>query len=46
MSLSKRLTLFIGLMALGTTSAWAFCSRLSQPTVTLDMAIGDRKSVV
>ncbi|WP_427168007.1 fimbrial protein [Citrobacter koseri] len=40
MSLSKRLTLFIGLMALGTTSAWAFCSRLSQPTVTLDMAIG------
>ncbi len=40
MSLSKRLTLFIGLMALGTTSAWAFCSRLSQPTMTLDMAIG------
>ncbi|HIH4877885.1 TPA: fimbrial protein [Citrobacter braakii] len=40
MSLSKRLTLFIGLMALGTTSAWASCLRLSQPTVTLDMAIG------
>jgi hypothetical protein len=30
MSLSKQLTLFIGLMALGTTSAWAACTRLSQ----------------
>jgi hypothetical protein len=28
MSLSKKLTLFIGLMALGTTSAWAACTRL------------------
>ncbi|MCS4273050.1 MULTISPECIES: fimbrial protein [Raoultella] len=40
MSLSKQLTLFIGLMALGTTSAWAACSRLSQPTVNLDMVVG------
>ncbi len=40
MSLSKKLTLFIGLMVLGITSAWASCTRLSQPTVTLDMAIG------
>jgi hypothetical protein len=30
MSLMKKLTLFIGLMALGTTSAWASCTRLSQ----------------
>jgi hypothetical protein len=28
MSLMKKLTLFIGLMALGTTSAWASCTRL------------------
>lgn len=40
MSLSKQLTLFIGLMALGTTSAWAACTRLSQPTVNLDMVVG------
>ncbi|EFL9552428.1 fimbrial protein [Escherichia coli] len=40
MSLSKKLTLFIGLMVLGTTSAWADCTRLSQPTVTLDMVVG------
>lgn len=31
MSLMKKLTLFIGLMAMGTTSAWAYCTRLSQP---------------
>ncbi|MFC3065173.1 fimbrial protein [Raoultella ornithinolytica] len=40
MSLSKQLTLFIGLMALGTTSAWAACTRLSQPTVNLDIVVG------
>jgi hypothetical protein len=31
MSLSKKLTLFIGLMALGTTSAWAACTRGPAP---------------
>jgi len=36
----KKLTLFIGLMAMGTTSAWAYCTRLSQPTVSLDMVVG------
>ncbi|BBV74789.1 fimbrial protein [Raoultella sp. Lac2] len=40
MSLSKRLTLFIGLLVLGTTSAWAACTRGPAPTVQLDMAIG------
>ena len=40
MSLMKKLTLFIGLMAMGTTSAWAYCTRLSQPTVNLDMVVG------
>ena len=40
MSLSKKLTLFIGLMALGTTSAWAACTRGPAPTVQLDMAMG------
>ncbi|HFU1369448.1 TPA: fimbrial protein, partial [Klebsiella michiganensis] len=40
MSLMKKLTLFIGLMAMGTTSAWAYCTRLSQPTVSLDMVVG------
>jgi hypothetical protein len=40
MSLSKKLTLFIGLMALGTTSAWAACTRGPAPTVKLDMAMG------
>lgn len=40
MSLMKKLTLFIGLMAMGTTSAWASCTRLSQPTVSLDMVVG------
>lgn len=40
MSLSKRLTLFIGLLVLGTTSAWAACTRGPAPTVQLDMTIG------
>lgn len=40
MSLMKKMMLFIGLMALGSSSAWAYCTRLSQPTVTLDMALG------
>ena len=40
MSLMKKMTLFIGLMAMGTTSAWAYCTRLSQPTVSLDMVVG------
>ncbi|ATM19504.1 fimbrial protein [Raoultella ornithinolytica] len=40
MSLSKQLTLFIGLMALGTTSAWAACWRGPAATVQLDMAMG------
>lgn len=40
MSLSKQLTLFIGLLVLGTTSAWAACTRGPAPTVQLDMAIG------
>lgn len=40
MSLSKRLTLFIGLLVLGTTSAWAACTCGPAPTVQLDMAIG------
>jgi hypothetical protein len=31
MSLMKKLTLFIGLMALGTTSAWASCTPLIVP---------------
>lgn len=40
MSLRKLLTLFIVLMALGTTSSWASCTRLSSPTVMLDMVVG------
>ncbi|MFO5878335.1 hypothetical protein ACLBP1_29800, partial [Klebsiella pneumoniae] len=40
MSLRKLLTLFIVLMALGTTSSWASCTRLSSPTVMLDMRAG------
>jgi type 1 fimbria pilin len=40
MSLRKLLTLFIVLMALGTTSSWAVCTRLSSPTVMLDMVVG------
>lgn len=40
MSLMKKLTLFIGLIAMGTTSAWAHCERLSQPTINLDMVLG------
>ncbi|HHL1301704.1 TPA: fimbrial protein, partial [Klebsiella pneumoniae] len=40
MSLRKLLTLFIVLMALGTTSSWASCTRLSSPTVMLDMVLG------
>ena len=40
MSLRKLLTLFIVLMALGTTSSWASCTRLSSPTVLLDMVVG------
>lgn len=40
MSLTKKLILMAGLMAMGTTSAWAACSRLSQPTVQLDMVVG------
>ena len=40
MSLRKLLTLFIVLMALGTTSSWASCTRLSSPTVILDMVVG------
>ena len=40
MSLSKRLTLFIGLLVLGTTSAWAACTRGPASTVRLDMAMG------
>ncbi|MFM4259049.1 fimbrial protein, partial [Klebsiella pneumoniae] len=40
MSLRKLLTLFIVLMALGTTSSWAYCTRLSSPTVMLDMVVG------
>nr|AAP44769.1 MrkDV3 [Klebsiella pneumoniae] len=36
----KKLTLFIVLMALGTTSSWAVCTRLSSPTVMLDMVVG------
>lgn len=39
MSLRKLLTLFIVLMALGTTSSWASCTRLSSPTVMLDMVV-------
>jgi hypothetical protein len=39
MSLSKKLTLFIGLMALGTTSAWAACTR-GRTSMKLDMAMG------
>lgn len=40
MSLIKKLVLLAGLMAMGTTSAWAACSRLSQSTVQLDMVVG------
>lgn len=39
MSLRKLLTLFIVLMALGTTSSWASCTRLSSPTVMLDRVV-------
>jgi hypothetical protein len=39
MSLSKKLTLFIGLMALGTTSAWAACTRL-RTYGEINMAMG------
>jgi hypothetical protein len=39
MSLSKKLTLFIGLMALGTTSAWAACTRL-RTDGEINMAMG------
>ena len=40
MSLSKYLLMLSGLLMLATSSAWAACTRLSQPTVQLDMAIG------
>jgi hypothetical protein len=39
MSLMKKLTLFIGLMALGTTSAWASCWQ-SNSAYEINMAMG------
>ncbi len=40
MSLSKRLMIALGLLALGTSTAWADCSRRSASTVKLDMTMG------
>ena len=40
MSLSKRLMMAVGLLALGTSTVWADCSRRAASTVRLDMAMG------
>ncbi|MEL0552621.1 fimbrial protein [Raoultella lignicola] len=40
MSLSKRLIMAAGLLALGTSTVWADCSRRSASTVKFDMTLG------
>ena len=40
MSLSKRLMMAVGLLALGTSTVWADCSRRAASTVRLDLAMG------